>query len=81
LKSGFRSKAEENEWRRSKIIELKSQGLVQREIANALQVSPALISYKVQCMRNEAKENVRDYTTRELPGTCTIGMVAIPDVW
>src|SRR5215207_10855630 len=55
------------EWRKSKIIELKSQGLDQREIAQILQVTPALISYDVQCMREEAMENVRDYTTRELP--------------
>ena len=67
LRSGFRSKAEEIEWRRAKIIELKSQGLDQREIAQVLQVTPALISYDVQCMRNEAKDNVRDYTTKELP--------------
>jgi predicted transcriptional regulator len=67
LKSGFRSKAEEIEWRRAKIIELKSQGLDQREIAQILQVTPSLVSYDVQCMRKEAKDNVRDYTTRELP--------------
>jgi hypothetical protein len=67
LNSGFRSKAEEIEWRRSKVIELKSQGLDQREIAQILRVSPTLISYDIQCMRKEAKETVRDYTTNELP--------------
>jgi predicted transcriptional regulator len=67
LRSGFGSKAEEIEWRRSKIIELKSQGLDQREIAKILQVTPTLISYDVQYMRNEARDNLKDYTTRELP--------------
>ena len=67
LRTGFRSKQEELEWCRSKIIELKSQGLDQRKIANILQVTPAVVSYDVQCMRNEAKENIRDYTTRRLP--------------
>jgi hypothetical protein len=32
-----------------------------------LQVSPALITLDLQYMHNEAKENVRDYITRELP--------------
>lgn len=67
MRTGFKSKAEEIEWRRSKIIELKSQGLDQREIAKILQVTPTLISYDVQSMRNEAMQNVKDYTTRELP--------------
>jgi hypothetical protein len=67
LNSGFKSKAEEIEWRRSKILELKSQGLEQREIAQVLRVSPALISYDVQCMRKEAIETVKDYTVRQLP--------------
>ena len=58
MKSGFGSKAEEIEWRRSKIIELKSQGLDQREVAKILQVTPTLISYDIQCMRKEAKETV-----------------------
>ena len=38
MNSGFKSKAEEIEWRRSKVLELKSQGLDQREIANTLHV-------------------------------------------
>jgi hypothetical protein len=32
-----------------------------------LQVSPALISYDLQYLRNEAMKNVREYTTKELP--------------
>ena len=67
MNSGFKSKAEEVEWRRSKIIELKAQGLDQREIAQILRVTPALISMDLRDMRNEAMENVKDYTTRELP--------------
>lgn len=58
LSSGFKTKAEEIEWRRAKILELKSQGLDQREIAGKLRVSSATISYDLQCLRDEAKENV-----------------------
>jgi hypothetical protein len=67
LNSGFKTKAEEIQWRRAKIVELKSQGLDQREIAQVLQVSPTTITFDLQYLRKEAKENVRDYTTRELP--------------
>ena len=67
MNSGFKSKAEEIEWRRAKILELKSQGLDQREIAQILRVSPTTITSDLQCLRDEAKQNVKDYTTRELP--------------
>jgi transcriptional regulator with XRE-family HTH domain len=67
LNSGFKSKAEEIEWRRSKVLELKSQGLDQREIAQRLQVSPTLISFDMKFMRKEVLKNIGDYTTKELP--------------
>jgi predicted transcriptional regulator len=67
LNSGFKTKSEEIEWRRAKILELKSQGLDQREIAQVLQVSPTTITFDLQYLRKEARENVQDYTTRELP--------------
>ena len=76
MNSVFKSKAEEIEWRRSKIIELKSQGLDQREIAQILKVSPASISYDIQCMRKEASENVKDYTVKQLPLQFKICVVA-----
>jgi transcriptional regulator len=67
LNSGFESKAEEIEWPRSKVLELKSQGLDQREIAQRLQVSPTLISFDMKFMRKEDLKNIGDYTTKELP--------------
>lgn len=45
-------------WRRNKIIELRSQGHNQEEIAQTNQS---------KCLRQEAMENVKDYTTKELP--------------
>ena len=76
MNSGFKSKSEEIEWRRSKILELKSQGLDQREIAQILKVSPASISYDIQCMRKEASENVKDYTVKQLPLQFKICVIA-----
>ena len=67
MNPGFKSKSEEIEWRRAKIIELKAQGLDQREIANTLQVSPTTITFDLQAMRKEAIEHVRDYSTNEVP--------------
>ena len=67
LNSDSKTKAEMITWRRDKIIELKAQGLDQMEIAKVLQVSPATICSDIQCMRREAMENVKNYTTRELP--------------
>jgi IS30 family transposase len=64
LNSGFKSKAEEIEWRRAKISELKSQGLDQREIAQRLQVSPTLISFDMKFMRNEYEKYRRLYDQR-----------------
>ena len=61
-----KTKTELINWRRNKIIELKTQGHNQ-EIAQILQVSPALISSDFQVMRKEAMEDVREYTTKELP--------------
>ena len=54
-------------WRRNKIIEYKAQGLDQKEIANILQVSETTISLDLQYLRNETQENIREYTTKELP--------------
>ena len=55
------------EWRRNKVIELKSRGLSQVEIANQLQVSKQLISSDVQYLREQAKEQIKKYVTDHLP--------------
>jgi IS30 family transposase len=75
LNSGFKTKSEEIEWRRAKILELKSQGLDQRQISQALQVSPTTID--LQYLRKEAKETVREYTTEQLPLQFRTFMVAV----
>lgn len=67
MNSGFKTKSEEIQWRRAKILELKSQGLDQREMAQLLQVSPATITFDSQYLRKEARKTIREFTTRELP--------------
>jgi orotate phosphoribosyltransferase-like protein len=77
LNSGFKTKSEEIEWRRAKILELKSQGLDQREISQILHVSPATITFDLQYLRDNARENVRDYTTKQFPLQFKVFLVAI----
>ena len=77
MNSGFKTKSEEIEWRRAKILELKSQGLDQRQISQALQVSPATITFDLQYLRKEARETIREYTTEQLPLQLRTFMVAV----
>jgi transcriptional regulator len=55
------------EWRRSKVIELRSRGLSQIEIARELQVSEASISSDIQYLREQAKGTIKEYVTEHLP--------------
>jgi hypothetical protein len=62
LNSGFKTKSEEIQWRRAKILELKSQGLDQREIAQVLQVSPTTITFDLQYLAKKQErlsENIQ----------------------
>jgi orotate phosphoribosyltransferase-like protein len=77
LNSGFKTKSEEIQWRRAKILELKSQGLDQREMSQVLHVSPATITFDLQYLRDKARENVRDYTSKQFPLQFKVSLVAI----
>ena len=76
MNSGFKTKSEEIEWRRAKILELKSQGLDQRDIAQVLHVSPTTITFDLQYLRKQARKTIREYTTEQLPLQLRIFMVA-----
>jgi hypothetical protein len=76
LNSGFKTKSEEIEWRRAKILELKSQGLDHREISQILHLSPTTITFDLQYLRKEARKTIREYTTEQLPLQLRIFMVA-----
>jgi hypothetical protein len=76
LNPGFKTKSEEIQWRRAKIVELKSQGLDQREMAHVLHVSPTTITFDLKYLRKEARKTIREYTTEQLPLQLRIFMVA-----
>ena len=61
------SKAEQLEWRREKVIQLKSRGLNHSEIARELQVSRTAITSDIQYLRSQAKECIKEYATENLP--------------
>jgi predicted DNA-binding protein YlxM (UPF0122 family) len=71
------TKAEQLEWRRAKVVELKARGMSHGEIAGELQVSRASISSDVQYLREQAKESIRDYVTEHLPEQYQVCLTAL----
>jgi DeoR/GlpR family transcriptional regulator of sugar metabolism len=67
LNPGFKTKSEEIQCRRAKILELKSEVLDQREMAQVLHVSPTTITFDLQYLHKEARKTIREYTTEQLP--------------
>ena len=68
------------QWRRDKVVELRGIGLTYAEIAQQLQVSTALIGTDVQYLREQAKENIKQYTTEHLPEQYQVCMAALDTV-
>jgi predicted transcriptional regulator len=54
-------KSQQLQWRRSKVIELRSRGLSQLEIARELQISEASVSSDVQYLCEQAKGTIKEY--------------------
>jgi predicted transcriptional regulator len=72
-----KSKAEQLQWRRSKVVEMRARGLSQIEIAHQLQVSEASISLDIQYLRNQAKESIKEYVTEHLPEQYQVCLTAL----
>lgn len=76
----IRNAKETLQWRRSKVLELSSEGRNQSEISRILQVSVATINTDIQYLRQEAKEKIRNYIDEQLPleyHKCLVGLDAI----
>ena len=73
-------KSQQLQWRRSKVIELRSRGLSQIEIAHELQVSKASITSDVQYLREQAKGAVKEYATEYLPEQYQICLCALDTI-
>jgi predicted transcriptional regulator len=74
------TKADQLEWRRSKVIELRARGLSHGEIAQQLQVSRASISSDIQYLRDQAKETIREYVTEHLPEQYQVCLIALDEI-
>jgi transcriptional regulator len=75
-----KTKSEQLKWRRSKVIEMRSRGVSQREIAHELQVSEASISSDMQYLRNQAKESIKEYVTEHLPEQYQVCLSALDTI-
>jgi hypothetical protein len=73
-------KAEQLEWRRSKVIELRSRGLSYMEISRELQVSKTVIGEDMLYLRKRAKESIREYVTEHLPEQYQICLSALDTI-
>ena len=73
-------KSEQLQWRRSKVVEMRSRGLNQVEIAHELQVSKASISSDMQYLSKQAKESIKEYVTEHLPEQYQICLTALDSI-
>jgi hypothetical protein len=55
------------DWRRSKVLELNSQGYSQPEIAKILQVSLGTVNRDLSIIRQQAKDNLQKHLQEKLP--------------
>jgi transposase len=76
----LRTKSDQLEWRRSKVIEMRARGLSHGEIAQQLQVSRASISSDVAYLRNQAKESIKEYVTEHLPEQYQVCLTALDTI-
>jgi hypothetical protein len=69
------------QWRRDQVIELRGIGLTYAEIAQKLKVSTSsLIGDDMQYLREQARENIKKYTTERLPEQYQICLHALDTV-
>jgi IS30 family transposase len=55
------------DWRRSKVLELNSQGYSQPEIAKILQASVGTVNRDLSIIRQQAKDNLQKHIQEKLP--------------
>jgi hypothetical protein len=68
------------DWRRTKVLELSSQGNNQSEISRILQISVATVNRDISLLRRQSKQNIRKYIDERLPEEyekCLVGLTSI----
>ena len=74
------TKADQLEWRRAKVVEMRARGLSLGEIAREPQVSRASIGSDVQYLREQAKGTIKEYVTEHLPEHYQICLSALDTI-
>jgi transcriptional regulator len=74
------TKADQLEWRRAKVVEMRVTGLSFAEIARELQVSKASITMDVKHIREYAKQSIREYITEQLPEQYQVCLAALDTI-
>ena len=65
------------EWRRSKVLELSSEGYSQREIAQKLQIDKSTVNRDIAFLREQARESLQSHIHDRIPEeyqNCMTGM-------
>ena len=68
------------QWRRTKVLELSSQGNTQSDIANILHVGEATVSRDISSLRQQAQLNLKTHINDKLPEEYQNCMVGINQV-
>jgi predicted transcriptional regulator len=70
-------KQQQLDWRRSRVLELSSEGYNQREIAHKLQVDPAAVNRDIHFLKQQAQQNLQKHIHEVIPEEyqkCMVGM-------
>jgi hypothetical protein len=73
-------KAEQLEWRRGKVIELRAVGLSYAEIARELKITKTAVGEDMLYLRKQAKESIKEYVTEHLPEQYQICLCALDTI-
>ena len=74
---GSQARSQQIEWRRSKVLELTSEGYNQTEICQKLQLDKSAVNRDIQFLRKQAQDNLKHHIRRTLPEEyqrCMVGM-------
>jgi Trp operon repressor len=71
---------QQKECRRDKVLELSSQGHIQRDIADTLNVNKSIISRDIAYLKQQAPDNLKTHIQDKLPQEYQKCMVGIKQV-
>lgn len=76
----LKSTLQQIEWRRSKVLELRSEGLNQSEISKRLRINKSTINRDLKYLREYARKNVETHLQEKLPEEYQLCMTGLNQV-